>query len=281
MPGLVATSGRTSEEITALEVIRLTLARQMDRRADCLPSPLPRPSSYLPPFRYLRTRRLVFTSELLPPSFSEQKRKTILSIFRTKAPYIPACINMAPGMPCMQYHVFDEKPTAENVPYHAPLGSDRLGWPKDSLPLEVFHNIAGHLSRDDLLQMRMVNSEFERKTSNTVFHTVVVPFRPEIYGMMIHDVPALDTGIDIKDKGKAKGRPDTNHPGPTLLNSFLERYKPVEQEKTVHDGMKVFQAWGPHIRKFAMAFDVEEGNFVACCSCQLTKPMLTYRQSNW
>ena len=23
--------------------------------------------------------------------------------------------------------------------------------------------------------------------------------------------------------------------------------------------MKVFQAWGPHIKKFAMAFDVEEG----------------------
>ena len=108
-------------------------------------------------------------------------------------------------MPDMQYHVFFENTSDQIVPYHASLGPNRLGWPRDSLPLEVFHNIAGHLSRDDLLQMRMVNREFERKTSNIVFHTVVVPFRPEIYGMMIHDGPALDTKIDTKGKGKAKG----------------------------------------------------------------------------
>lgn len=206
VPGTAATSGRTPEDMAALEVIRLTLARQMDRQANYVPSPL-RPSSYLPPLRYLRSRRLVFTSELLPCSFGAQKRQEILKILRTKAPYIPACINMAPGMPSMQYHVFDEKPPVENVPYHAPLGPNSLGWPRDSLPLEVFHNIAGHLSRDDLLQMRMVNAEFERKTSNIVFNTVVVPFRPEIYGMMIHDGPALDTTMDIKGKGKAKGTP--------------------------------------------------------------------------
>ena len=109
----------------------------------------------------------------------------------------------------MQYHVSYENLPDDTLPYHALFGPDRLGWPKDSLPLEVFHNIAGHLSRDDLMQMRMVNSEFERKTSNIVFHTVVVPFRPEIYGMMIHDGPALDTEIDIKGKGKAKGRTES------------------------------------------------------------------------
>ena len=30
--------------------------------------------------------------------------------------------------------------------------------------------------------------------------------------------------------------------------------------------MKVFQAWGPHIKKFAMAFDVEEGELVILCT---------------
>lgn len=44
---------------------------------------------------------------------------------------------------------------------------------------------------------------------------------------------------------------------------LLEIYGPAEQEKTLHDGMKVFQAWGPHIKKFAMAFDVEEGKLMA------------------
>lgn len=209
VPSFASTSGRTSEDIAALEAIRLTLARQMDRQATHVSS-TPRPSSYLPPFRYLRTRRLVFTSELLPRNFSAQKRQAILNIFRTKAPYIPACTNMALGMPSMQYHLFYEKPPLDDSPYHAPLGPNSLGWPKDSLPLEVFHNIASHLSRDDLLQMRMANAEFERKTSNIVFHTVVVPFRPEIYGMMIHDGPALDTKADIKGKGKAKGKPYSN-----------------------------------------------------------------------
>ena len=216
VPASATTSGQTPEELAALEVLRLTLARQVDRQASHLPSPL-RPSSYLPPLRYLGTRRLIFTSELLPRSFGPRKRRIILNIFRTKAPYIPACINSVPGMPSMQYHVFDERPPRQNVPYHAPLGPNGLGWPKDSLPLEVFHNIAGHLSRDDLLHMRMVNTEFERKTSNTVFHTVVVPFRPEIYGMMIHDGPALDTKIDIKGKGKAKGKPIRTHARSNVL----------------------------------------------------------------
>ena len=193
-------SGRTPEDME-LELMRLSLARQ----ANYVPSPL-RPSSYLPPLRCLRTRRLVFTTELLPRSFDTQKRRAIINIFRTKAPYVPACINLATGMPSMQYHVFEEKFPTDIVSYHAPLGPHGLGWPKDNLPLEVFHNIAGYLSRDDLLQMRMVNVEFERKISNIIFHTVVVPFRPEIYGMMIHDGNALDTKIDIKGKGKAKGR---------------------------------------------------------------------------
>lgn len=48
-------------------------------------------------------------------------------------------------------------------------------------------------------------------------------------------------------------------PDPRANALLLDIYGPVEQEKTLHDGMKVFQAWGPHIKKFAMAFDVEEG----------------------
>ena len=111
----------------------------------------------------------------------------------------------------MQYHLCVEKFPGSNSSYHAPLGTNGLGWPTDSLPLEVYHNIAGHLSRDDLLQVRMVSREFERKISNIVFHTVVVPFRPEIYGMMIHDGPSLDPEIDIKGKGKAKGKTSLYH----------------------------------------------------------------------
>lgn len=216
VPVSAATRGPIPEDTATLEALRLSLAHEMDGQANYVLPP-PRPSSFLPQLRYLCTRRLVFTSELLPRSFGAQKRQAILNIFRTKAPYIPACISQAPGMPSMQYHVFGDKPPVEGMPYHAPLGPNRLGWPKDSLPLEVFHNIASHLSRDYLLQMRMVNTEFERKTSNIVFHTVVVPFRPEIYGMMIHDGPTLDTKIDIKGKGKARGRNNLNPCGTEVL----------------------------------------------------------------
>ena len=191
--------------MAALEAMELSFVRRIDRQANSMPSPL-RPPSYLPPFKNLRTRLLIFTSEILPRSFDAQKRRAILSIFRAKAPYIPACISMVLDGPSMQYHITEENSPIEDVPYHAPLGPNGLGWPKDSLPLEVFYNIAGYLSRDDLLQMRLVDTEFERKASNIVFNTVVVPFRPEIYGMMIHDGNALDTKVDIKGKGKAKGR---------------------------------------------------------------------------
>lgn len=202
--------------MVSLEAMRQLLDHHVDDRANYVPSP-PRPSSFLPQLRYVGTRRLVFTSELLPRSFSAQKRRAIIDIFRTKAPYVPACISQTAGMPNMQYHVSGDKPPVAGMPYHAPHGPNRLGWPKDGLPLEVFHNIAGYLSRDDLLRMRMVNRECERKTSNIVFHTVVVPFRPEIYGMMIHDDPTLDTEIDIKGKGKAKGRSDLDPCGIEVL----------------------------------------------------------------
>jgi len=35
--------------------------------------------------------------------------------------------------------------------------------------------------------------------------------------------------------------------------------KPGETTKAVHDGMRVFEAWGSEVREFAMAFEVLEG----------------------
>ena len=81
--------------------------------------------------------------------------------------------------------------------------------------------------------------------------------------MMIHDGPDLDTKFDIRPQEKSKGRTDSNPCKVQHAKALhLEIQTPVEQEKTIHDGMKVFQAWGPHIKKFAMAFDVEEGKLV-------------------
>lgn len=60
------------------------------------------------------------------------------------------------------------------------------------LPVEVFEVIGLYLSRDDLLRMRLVNRDFEKKISRRVFRTVVVPFRPNIYGMIDRDTGKID-----------------------------------------------------------------------------------------
>lgn len=57
-------------------------------------------------------------------------------------------------------------------------------WRTCDIPVEIFEIIAISLSRDDLLRMRLVNRDFEKKISRHVFRTVVVPFKPNIYGMV-------------------------------------------------------------------------------------------------
>lgn len=36
-------------------------------------------------------------------------------------------------------------------------------------------------------------------------------------------------------------------------------FEPDNTAKAVHDGMKVFEAWGSEVREFAMAFEVPDG----------------------
>ena len=221
----------------------------------------PATTTLLPPLRLLSTPSLLFTSELLPRGFNARKRLDILHIFRTKATYVPACISIASRGPSVQYHVVSPMDSSSNhsTPFDAPLGQDGVGWPKDSIPMEVFLNIAAYLPRDALQSLRLINREFEKKTSCSVFRNVVVPFGPQIWDLMVHDgsVPGVDI-VDIKGKGKARGKIHKVSHDMIYPNSFYPEV-PVEKDVTVHDGMKVFQAWGRHIRKFAMAFDAEEG----------------------
>jgi hypothetical protein len=57
------------------------------------------------------------------------------------------------------------------------------GWPLDRLPIEIFDEIISYLPRSCVKSMRLVNKEFEKKVSATFFQVVVVPFKPEIYGI--------------------------------------------------------------------------------------------------
>ena len=209
-------------------------------------SPGQHPRSCLPPKLPIGSPELLFLSELYPLRFSKRKRAILNDIFHTKVTYVPVCVNMATSLPGgIVYYLSKVVPCSRRGTSTLPLGPGRRGWPAGRVPVEVFNAITEHLPRESVQAMRLVNGEFEMKTSNRHFHTVVVPFRPEIYGMMTHQSEAnggQKTGPDVKGKGQAK-----------LVES-------QQEEKMVHDGMKVFEAWGPHIKRFAMAFEVSEEN---------------------
>ena len=198
-------------------------------------------NTLLPNWDYGRARHLVFTSELLPRTFTAQKRRDILGVFRRKAPYVPACISNVPGQPKIQYHVTTGRQTLRSLSPGMSLATNCQGGSLKELPVEIFEHIARYCSHDTLKKMRLVNKDFENKLSNRVFGTAVVPFNLGIYGMMVHDNPA-NVVIDMKGKGKF-GEP------PSLQNFSA---------KEVDDGMKIFKAWGNNVKKFAMAFEVNE-----------------------
>jgi hypothetical protein len=81
--------------------------------------------------------------------------------------------------------------------------------------------------------MRLVNKEFENKVSRALFRVVVVPFKPEIYGI-------------------APGPQEARTAGMVQGSVML-------QDK----GMKVFQGFGGRIQKFAMSFEFEESRLAA------------------
>ncbi|KAG8528786.1 uncharacterized protein KY384_006474 [Bacidia gigantensis] len=193
-------------------------------------------------------RSHIFTSELFPRSFSLTKRDILSQIFRNQS-FVPAAKQEIQGLPKPIIYYVTKRSSASRIgpigPRNLPLGPGRRGWPTDSLPVEVFNTITSYLPRESLQAMRLVNAEFERKTSNKLFHTVVVPFRSEIYGMMTHQDESQAPSRSVrKGKGKQKAKL-------TLASADTA-------DRTIHDGMKVFEAWGPHIRRFAMAFEVDE-----------------------
>ncbi|KAG9239259.1 hypothetical protein BJ875DRAFT_221114 [Amylocarpus encephaloides] len=101
----------------------------------------------------------------------------------------------------------------------------RSSWPLDALPVELFTLIISYLPRSSIQSMRLVNKEFENKVSEDLFRVVVVPFKPEIYGI---------TGI-VNER--------CINPAAVML-----------QDK----GMRVFEGFGRRIRKFAMSFEFDE-----------------------
>lgn len=139
----------------------------------------------------------------------------------------------------------------QNPTPQPPLSKYRSGWPTDALPTELFEKIAGDLARDDISNMRLVNHEFEKKVSGFLFKAVVVPFQRQIYGITTRKATRKKAAVHHDDEDTAEENGYNNG------NGYIESY-----EGDDHDGMEVFKAWGPHIRKFAISFEFDEGEVV-------------------
>lgn len=213
---------------------------------------------------------------LFPVSFSLAKIIKLVDIFQKRAPYVPTLVTMNPGEPPQQhYGHFDISGLAdapdENSSHHvdAPPSKDGKGWPMGEVPTEIFQRIAEELSWDDLLNMRRVNHEFEMKISGFIFKAVVVPFRRQIYSATTDD--EIVHTKDLKGKGKATHDPvDDQH-----LHMVKHGYYSNVKDKDIYNGMEVFNAWGPHIRKFAMSFEVNEGKMLPLAQYLLQKARKT------
>ena len=109
-----------------------------------------------------------------------------------------------------------------------------IPWPVGQLPVELFELIISYLPRSSIQSMRRVNKEFENKVSAYLFKVVVVPFKPEIYG--ITPEPTL------------AGYSESQRANEMLQGSVMLQDK----------GMRVFQGFGGHIKKFAMSFEYDD-----------------------
>ncbi|KAF7187577.1 hypothetical protein HII31_10916 [Pseudocercospora fuligena] len=140
--------------------------------------------------------------------------------------------------------------------------ASRATWPSEGyasnpLPLEIFDIITDFLSRDDIKSMRLVNKEFETKVSATLFWSSVVPFNTELYDMIDEYRPLQAARPGDNGKGKARAR---ELPSPAATGLNWQNAKEDAQGKMYKGhGLRVFQGFGPHIKRFGMSFEVAEG----------------------
>ncbi|KAK3057599.1 hypothetical protein LTR09_001783 [Extremus antarcticus] len=131
-------------------------------------------------------------------------------------------------------------------------------WPLHELPVELFDLITAELSRDDVKSMRLVSREFEQKVSRSLFHTSVVPFNTELYDMIDEDKKIVHRPFTGKGKGRAIDQ-DITLSGLDSHTLQWANAKDDEEGKVYKGhGLRVFQGFGPHIRRFGMSFDVSE-----------------------
>ncbi|KAH9819872.1 F-box domain-containing protein [Teratosphaeria destructans] len=147
-------------------------------------------------------------------------------------------------------------------------GASRCTWPADVLPVELFDSITQYLCRDDIEAMRLVNREFERKVAISLFNTCVVPFNTELYDMIEEGTKSKARqfmhGIQHQEQGKDPATNDDPKELDPLAGQLQWQNAKEDKEGKVYKGhgLRVFEGFGPHIRKFGMTFEVSENQLL-------------------
>ena len=127
---------------------------------------------------------------------------------------------------------------------------------KPGLPVEIFELIVEYLSSDDVKSMRLVCKEFEEKVSRSVFQTSVVPFNTELYDMIDEDTRTVNRATMTNHATDVSDRLADVEMGGLQWQNATE-----DSEGKVYKGhgLRVFEGFGPHIKRFGMSFEVAEG----------------------
>ena len=229
---------------------------------------------------------MIYLSQLLPRNFDLHKRARLLDILlHPCTPFVPAYIHGNSYTGACEFgsrvarhgvnHAnsnLTSKHLRRTFPSPSPLSKrplvalpsvSRWTWPKTELPVEIFELIASFLPREDIQSMRLVSRHFEKNISLPMFRTVVVPFRSELQDLMLGS-----KGFGNNSKDESKRVAEKENVG--ILNQHIVT-EPLSKGLLVQSvspenmdrGMRVFQGWGPHIRRIAMAFELNEGE----CYC--------------
>lgn len=102
--------------------------------------------------------------------------------------------------------------------------------------------------------------EHEKKVSRVIFKTVVVPFNRDRFDLtQTRQSVKANPNVGVEDKGDP---PVRGLVAPAFRGAPVDVYWSTAKPGSVYDGMKVFEAWGRHITKFGMSFELDEGKLI-------------------
>lgn len=221
------------------------------------------------PRRMHRGRQNSLSSRLMSATHSDKTAIILIQspcATQSSSTHAPQVKRQVPYLPLFQHYSRSSKYSQYGIlPSHLNhiqrAASDKrwptstVTWPPNRIPVELFELIAAQLARDDIKSLRLVSKEFERKVCQPLFRTAVVPFNTELYDMIVDDKKAIGREKPPRYKGKGKKKASS-------ADAATWGWRNAKEDKDgkvyLGHGLRVFQGFGPYIRRFGMSFEVSE-----------------------